>query len=99
MHKVIAHVKQCTLLFLCRLLVECFTKYCVTREAIRHFRALKHFEGGTTLLHYEGQYGDPLSLYLRALCREGMYSDTLSTFSLVSFFLVALHEVACLCLQ
>ncbi|KAH6838101.1 plastid transcriptionally active 3 [Perilla frutescens var. hirtella] len=53
------------------LLVECFTKYCVTREAIRHFRALKNFEGGTVILHNEGQYGDPLSLYLRALCREG----------------------------
>ncbi|XP_051120048.1 uncharacterized protein LOC127243873 [Andrographis paniculata] len=53
------------------LLVECFTKYCVTREAIRHFRALKNNEGGTRILHNEGQYGDPLSLYLRALCREG----------------------------
>ncbi|KAL1552104.1 hypothetical protein AAHA92_12945 [Salvia divinorum] len=59
------------------LLVECFTKYCVTREAIRHFRALKRFEGGTTLLHYEGQYGDPLSLYLRALCREGRVFELL----------------------
>ncbi|KAL1552103.1 hypothetical protein AAHA92_12945 [Salvia divinorum] len=59
------------------LLVECFTKYCVTREAIRHFRALKRFEGGTTLLHYEGQYGDPLSLYLRALCREGIVFELL----------------------
>ncbi|KAL7109887.1 hypothetical protein ACP275_06G203600 [Erythranthe tilingii] len=53
------------------LLVECFTKYCVTKEAIRHFRGLKNFEGGTVLLHNEGQHGDPLSLYLRALCREG----------------------------
>ncbi|XP_042004033.1 uncharacterized protein LOC121752978 isoform X3 [Salvia splendens] len=59
------------------LLVECFTKYCVTREAIRHFRALKRFEGGTTLLHYEGQYGDPLSLYLRSLCREGRVFELL----------------------
>ncbi|XP_057802236.1 uncharacterized protein LOC131017498 [Salvia miltiorrhiza] len=59
------------------LLVECFTKYCVTREAIRHFRALKNFEGGTTLLHCEGQYGDPLSLYLRALCREGRVVELL----------------------
>lgn len=54
-----------------RLLVECFTKYCVIREAIRHFRALKNFEGGTRLLHSQGNFGDPLSLYLRALCREG----------------------------
>lgn len=55
-----------------RLLIECFTKYCVVQEAIRHFRALKNFEGGTVLLHNEGKYGDPLSLYLRALCREGL---------------------------
>ncbi|KAL8557706.1 hypothetical protein ACS0TY_004978 [Phlomoides rotata] len=53
------------------LLVECFTKYCVTREAIRHFRGLKNYEGGTKILHHDGQHGDPLSLYLRALCREG----------------------------
>ncbi|KAK1260397.1 hypothetical protein QJS04_geneDACA002266 [Acorus gramineus] len=53
------------------LLVECFTKYCVTKEAIRHFRALKTFEGGTKVLYNEGEFGDPLSLYLRALCREG----------------------------
>ncbi|KAI3459062.1 hypothetical protein Pfo_015725 [Paulownia fortunei] len=59
------------------LLVECFTKYCVTREAIRHFRALKNFEGGTQILHNEGQYGDPLSLYLRALCREGRIVELL----------------------
>lgn len=52
--------------------MECFTKYCVIGEAIRHFRALKNFEGGTKVLHAEGKYGDPLSLYLRALCREGM---------------------------
>ena len=55
-----------------RLLVECFTKYCAVQEAIRHFRALKNIEGGTKVLHQEGNYGDPLSLYLRALCREGM---------------------------
>lgn len=61
-----------TLYLLVRLLVECFTKYCVIGEAIRHFRALKNFEGGTKVLHAEGKYGDPLSLYLRALCREGM---------------------------
>ncbi|KZV44527.1 hypothetical protein F511_24944 [Dorcoceras hygrometricum] len=59
------------------LLVECFTKYCVINEAIRHFRGLKNFEGGTKFLHYEGQYGDPLSLYLRALCREGRIVELL----------------------
>ncbi|XP_058770634.1 uncharacterized protein LOC131644214 [Vicia villosa] len=59
------------------LLVECFTKYCVIREAIRHFRALKNFEGGIKVLHNEGNYGDPLSLYLRALCREGRIFDLL----------------------
>lgn len=52
--------------------MECFTKYCVVREAIRHFRALKNFEGGTIVLHNEGNFDDPLSLYLRALCREGI---------------------------
>ncbi|KAK1308779.1 hypothetical protein QJS10_CPA09g01928 [Acorus calamus] len=41
------------------------------QEAIRHFRALKTFEGGTKVLYNEGEFGDPLSLYLRALCREG----------------------------
>ncbi|KAI5648857.1 hypothetical protein M9H77_34862 [Catharanthus roseus] len=59
------------------LLVECFTKYCVVREAIRHFRALKNFEGGTVVLHNEGKSGDPLSLYLRALCREGRIVEML----------------------
>ncbi|KAG8648070.1 uncharacterized protein LOC110623007 isoform X3 [Manihot esculenta] len=59
------------------LLVECFTKYCVVREAIRHFRALRNFEGGTKVLHNEGNFGDPLSLYLRALCREGRIVDLL----------------------
>lgn len=59
------------------LLVECFTKYCVVREATRHFRALKSFEGGTTLLYNEGKYEDPLSLYLRALCREGRVIELL----------------------
>ncbi|XP_057961162.1 uncharacterized protein LOC131153115 isoform X2 [Malania oleifera] len=57
--------------------VECFTKYCVVREAIRHFRALKNFEGGTKVLHNEGNFGDPLSLYLRALCREGRIVELL----------------------
>ncbi|XP_021282215.1 uncharacterized protein LOC110415061 [Herrania umbratica] len=59
------------------LLVECFTKYCVVKEAIRHFRALKKFEGGTRVLHNEGNFDDPLSLYLRALCREGRIVELL----------------------
>ncbi|KAL5835222.1 hypothetical protein ACOSQ3_014794 [Xanthoceras sorbifolium] len=59
------------------LLVECFTKYCVVREAIRHFRALKNYEGGTKVLHHEGNFGDPLSLYLRALCGEGRIVELL----------------------
>ncbi|OMO50213.1 hypothetical protein COLO4_38180 [Corchorus olitorius] len=59
------------------LLVECFTKYCVVKEAIRHFRALKNFEGGTIVLHNEGNFDDPLSLYLRALCREGRVVELL----------------------
>ncbi|CAL9162122.1 unnamed protein product [Musa hybrid cultivar] len=53
------------------LLVECFTKYCVVKEAIRHFRALKNLPGGTRVLYNEGNFGDPLSLYVRALCCEG----------------------------
>ncbi|CAL1382644.1 unnamed protein product [Linum trigynum] len=59
------------------LLVECFTKYCVIREAMRHFRALKNFDGGMQVLHCEGNFGDPLSLYLRALCREGKIIELL----------------------
>ncbi|KAK2637962.1 hypothetical protein Ddye_025757 [Dipteronia dyeriana] len=59
------------------LLVECFTKYCVVREAIRHFRGLKNYEGGTKILHQEGNFGDPLSLYLRALCQEGRIVELL----------------------
>ncbi|KAK1379250.1 Plastid transcriptionally active [Heracleum sosnowskyi] len=59
------------------LLVECFTKYCVVREAIRHFRGLKTFRGGTKVLHQEGKHGDPLSLYLRALCGEGRIEELL----------------------
>lgn len=59
------------------LLVECFTKYCVVREAIRHFRGLKTFKGGTKVLHHEGKHGDPLSLYLRALCGEGRIEELL----------------------
>ncbi|KAF9661089.1 hypothetical protein SADUNF_Sadunf19G0031500 [Salix dunnii] len=65
------------------LLVECFSKYCVVREAIRHFHALRKFEGGTKVLHNEGKFGDPLSLYLRALCREGINIHILY---IVSFF-------------
>lgn len=67
-----------------RLLIECFTKYCVVREAIRHFRALKFLEGGTKVLHNEGNFGDPLSLYLRALCREGIHIFHLSFLTRVS---------------
>ncbi|KAL5702575.1 hypothetical protein ACHQM5_027777 [Ranunculus cassubicifolius] len=59
------------------LLVECFTKYCVVREAIRHFRALKNIEGGIRYLHHGGNFEDPLSLYLRALCREGRVVELL----------------------
>lgn len=66
------------------LLVECFTKYCVVREAIRHFRALKNFEGGTIVLHNEGNFGDPLSLYLRALCREGRVVELLEALEAVA---------------
>ncbi|XP_038990837.1 uncharacterized protein LOC120113856 [Hibiscus syriacus] len=66
------------------LLVECFTKYCVVREAIRHFRALKNYEGGTIVLHNEGNFGDPLSLYLRALCREGRIVELLEALEAMS---------------
>ncbi|RDX76492.1 Pentatricopeptide repeat-containing protein, partial [Mucuna pruriens] len=66
------------------LLVECFTKYCVVREAIRHFRALKNFEGGTKVLHNEGNHGDPLSLYLRALCREGRIVEMLEALEVMA---------------
>ncbi|KAI4311029.1 hypothetical protein MLD38_035966 [Melastoma candidum] len=59
------------------LLVECFTKYCVMKEAIRHFRALSQIEGGMQVLYNEGNFGDPLSLYLRALCREGRIVELL----------------------
>lgn len=69
------HFLKISSCFFSRLLVECFTKYCVIREAIRHFRALKTFQGGTKALHNEGNFGDPLSLYLRALCREGIYQS------------------------
>ncbi|PPD93318.1 hypothetical protein GOBAR_DD09751 [Gossypium barbadense] len=66
------------------LLVECFTKYCVVREAIRHFRALKNYEGGTIVLHNEGNFDDPLSLYLRALCREGRVVELLEALEAMS---------------
>lgn len=62
--------------------MECFTKYCSIREAIRHFRALIKIEGGIKVLYNEGNYGDPLSLYLRALCREGEILFTLFHFLL-----------------
>lgn len=65
--------------------MECFTKYCVVREAIRHFCALRNFEGGTKVLHNEGNFGDPLSLYLRALCREGIY---------MKFYFISLNVIA-----
>ncbi|XP_021306804.1 uncharacterized protein LOC8059268 isoform X2 [Sorghum bicolor] len=53
------------------LLVECFTKYCMVNESIRHFRALQRIPGGTKVLYNEGNCGDPLSLYLRSLCLDG----------------------------
>ncbi|KAL3695612.1 hypothetical protein R1sor_009688 [Riccia sorocarpa] len=59
------------------LLVECFTKYNVVNEAVRHFRALSRLPGGMKFLHDEGRNGDPLSLYLRALCLEGRAFDLL----------------------
>lgn len=57
-----------------RLLVECFTKYCMVNESIRHFRALQRIPGGTKVLYNEGNCGDPLSLYLRSLCLDGEFS-------------------------
>lgn len=66
------------------LLVECFTKYCSIREAIRHFRALIKIEGGIKVLYNEGNYGDPLSLYLRALCREGRIVELLEALEAMS---------------
>lgn len=57
------------------LLVECFTKYSIAEEATRHFRALSRVPGGMQLLHNNGEYGDPLSLYLRLLCLEGRIDD------------------------
>jgi hypothetical protein len=54
--------------------VECFTKYCMVNESIRHFRALQRIPGGTEVLYNEGNCGDPLSLYLRSLCLDGEFS-------------------------
>lgn len=61
------------------LLVECFTKYDLLNEAVRHFRALARHPGATTFLYNEGhgRETDPLSLYLRALCLEGRAGDML----------------------
>ncbi len=58
----------------CRLLIECFTKYGLVNEAVRHFRALVRIPGSMCYLFSEGhgRESDPLSLYLRALCLEGM---------------------------
>jgi hypothetical protein len=53
------------------LLVECFTNYNDVNEAVRYFQALNQLLGGSTQLHNEGQNGDPLSLYLRAVCLKG----------------------------
>jgi len=52
------------------LLVECFTKYCMVNESIRHFCALRRIPGGTKVLYNEGNCGDPLSLYIRSLCLD-----------------------------
>jgi hypothetical protein len=60
-----------------RLLVEGFTKYNISEEAIRHFRALSKIPGGIKSLHNDGNYGDPLSLYLRLLCLQGENQFTL----------------------
>eukprot|EP00252_Welwitschia_mirabilis_P020013 TRINITY_DN479_c0_g1_i1.p1 TRINITY_DN479_c0_g1~~TRINITY_DN479_c0_g1_i1.p1 ORF type:complete len:885 (+),score=198.68 TRINITY_DN479_c0_g1_i1:192-2846(+) len=59
------------------LLVECLTKYCITSEAMRHFRALSTYPNGMELLHNDGKHGDPLSLYLRMLCLDGRTVDLL----------------------
>ncbi|KAG0565121.1 hypothetical protein KC19_8G166500 [Ceratodon purpureus] len=61
------------------LLVECFTKYDLLNEAVRHFRALAKHPGATVYLYNEGngRETDPLSLYLRGLCLEGRAGDLL----------------------
>eukprot|EP00850_Spirogloea_muscicola_P010689 SM000064S19711 [mRNA] locus=s64:33689:38036:+ [translate_table: standard] len=53
------------------LLVECFAKYSKVQEALRHFRALVRHPGAMRALHQGGRFGDPLSLFLRALTLEG----------------------------
>ena len=66
--------------FLFRLLVECFSKYDLMTEAVRHFRALAKHPGATVYLFNEGdgRETDPLSLYLRALCLEGIHLHIVS---------------------
>jgi hypothetical protein len=63
------------------LLIECFTKYGLVNEAVRHFRALVRIPGSMCYLFGEGhgRESDPLSLYLRALCLEGRASQLLET--------------------
>eukprot|EP00249_Psilotum_nudum_P023175 c28772_g1_i1 orf=120-3080(+) len=59
------------------LIVECFTKFHLIEEAVRHFRALSKFPGGIRLLNNDGGEGDSLSLYLRAVCLSGRADDLL----------------------
>ncbi|KAH9317725.1 hypothetical protein KI387_019494, partial [Taxus chinensis] len=66
------------------LLVECFTKYCVVNEALRHFRALKCYPGAMKVLHNDGKHGDPLSVYLRALCLEGRAVELLEALEVMA---------------
>ncbi|KAJ3682428.1 hypothetical protein LUZ60_015001 [Juncus effusus] len=66
------------------LLVECFTKYSMINEALRHFRALRRIPGGTKVLFNEGNFGDPLSLYLRSLCLEGRIPELLDALEAMS---------------
>jgi hypothetical protein len=66
------------------LLVECFTKYSMVNEAIRHFRALRRIPGGTKVLYNEGNCGDPLSLYLRSLCLDGRADELLEALEAMS---------------
>ncbi len=56
-------------------------------EAVRHFRALVRIPGSMCYLFSEGhgRESDPLSLYLRALCLEGMCHID-HNWSLVCFF-------------
>ncbi|KAJ1693952.1 hypothetical protein LUZ63_010650 [Rhynchospora breviuscula] len=66
------------------LLVECYTKYSLVNEAMRHFRALKRIPGGINVLYNEGNFGDPLSLYLRSLCLEGRIPELLEALEAMS---------------